>query len=65
GENLFVLFMASSSQELKPPRNPGRFTTHVDDESPKLFSLTASFRARLLSRAMNSGKTVATQPPDI
>ncbi|MBV6783585.1 hypothetical protein KWH04_23865, partial [Xanthomonas campestris pv. trichodesmae] len=25
GENLFDFFMASSSQELKPPQNPGRF----------------------------------------
>ncbi|MBP76086.1 MAG: hypothetical protein CMK85_06665, partial [Pseudomonadales bacterium] len=27
--NLFVLFMASSSQELKPPRNPGRFISYL------------------------------------
>ncbi len=28
GENFFDLFMASSSQELKPPQNPGRFSTY-------------------------------------
>lgn len=34
GENLFVvlLMMAPPSQELEPPANPGRFTTHCRPE---------------------------------